>query len=76
MIRLTHPKKTPAISELMRTGKLQLEQKDLKWETLMSVHGCWKKTMEELQWNMPHMAALRNIRGFAQNVREEELVTK
>ena len=76
MIRLTHPKKTPAISELMRTGKLQLEQKDLKWETLMSVHGCWKKTMEELQWNMPHMAALRNIRGFAQNVREEELLTK
>ena len=25
----------------------------------------WIETLELMQWNLPHMAALRNIRGFA-----------
>lgn len=76
MVRISHPKETVLIKELMETGKVKVEKKDVKWETLMATHGCWKKTLDELEWNMPHMAALRNIRGFAMKVRDEELLQR
>jgi len=76
MVRLCHPPGTPLLKELMETGKIDVEEKDKKWETLMAEHGCWKKTMDELQWQMPHMAALRNICGFARNIRKDELIEK
>lgn len=76
-IRLSHPKKTPIIDELMKTGKLKVQDKDLPWETLMAKYeGCWIKTMETLEWKIPHMAGLRNIRGFAIKVRNAELIQK
>ena len=53
------------ISTLMKEGKLLLEDKELKWETLRSRGFKWIEVLEALQWRMPHMAALRNIRNFA-----------
>lgn len=53
------------IGTLMKEGKLSLEDKELKWETLRSRGFKWIEVLEALQWRMPHMAALRNIRNFA-----------
>lgn len=74
--RLSHPKSTPLLSELMKTGKLEMEESSIKWETLRSMGYSWLETLEALQWKMPHMAALRNLRGFALAVRNEEMISK
>ena len=76
VIRLSHPPQRSLLTELMTLGKVHVAEKDLPWETLMSRYGCWKKTLEILEWKMPHMAALRNIRGFAIQVRDQELISK
>ena len=74
--RISHPKSTDTINELMKTGRVKVKEKDLTWEILMCKYGCWKKTLDTLEWNMPHMAALRNIRGFAIKVRDTDLIQK
>lgn len=74
--RISHPRATIVLNELMKTGKMKVEEKDLPWETLKCKHGCWIKTLDALEWNMPHMAALRNIRGFAIKVRDSKLIQK
>ena len=76
MVRLCHPPTTKLLDELMRTGKIEMEEKDLKWESLMTEYKCWIKTLDLLEWKLPHMAALRNIRGFAIKVKDEELLKK
>ena len=53
------------ISTLMKEGKLSLEDEELKWETLRSKGLSWIEILKALQWRMPHMAALRNVRNFA-----------
>lgn len=79
MVRISHPVKnqiTNSLKELMENGKVKVDEKDTKWETLKSQGKNWVETLEALEWKMPHMAALRNIRGFANNVRDEELIEK
>ena len=75
-IRISHPRSKDLISELIKTGKLQMEEKDLTWEILRSQGKSWQETLETLHWQLPHMAALRNLRGFAMNVRNEDLIQK
>ena len=53
------------ISKIMKDGKLFLSDGELKWETLRSRGLEWIEILEALEWRMPHMAALRNIRNFA-----------
>ena len=70
MIRLAHPSKVTlsqndTLSTLMENGYLELDDKDIKWETHRSNGKSWIETLELMQWKLPHMAALRNIRGFA-----------
>ena len=43
---------------------------------LMAENKCWIKTLDLLEWRLPHMAALRNIRGFTIKVNNEELLKK
>jgi len=50
---------------LMEKGHLNLDDKDIKWEKHRSIGKSWLETLEAMEWRMPHMAALRNIRGFA-----------
>lgn len=76
IIRLSHPKGNGKISELMKDGKLEMSDDSLKWETLRSQGKSWLETLDALNWNMPHMAALRNIRGFSIDVRNEKYITK
>lgn len=75
-VRISHPHATVVLHELMKTGKVKVEEKDLPWETLKCKYGCWIKTLDILEWNMPHMAGLRNLRGFAIKVRNSELIQK
>ena len=70
MVRLAHPskstlKKNDTLSTLMEQGYLELDNKDVKWEKHRSMGKSWLETLEAMEWRMPHMAALRNIRGFA-----------
>ncbi len=70
MVRLAHPSKSTlkqndTLSILMSDGHLELDDKDIKWETHRSTGKSWLETLEAMEWHMPHMAALRNIRGFA-----------
>ena len=70
MVRLAHPSKSTlkqndTLPVLMTDGHLELDDKDIKWETHRSTGKSWLETLESMDWYMPHMAALRNIRGFA-----------
>ena len=70
MVRLSHPSKATlknndTLSTLLRDGHLELDDKDIKWEKHRSIGKSWLETLEAMEWRMPHMAALRNIRGFA-----------
>lgn len=72
MVRLSHPskatlKKNDTLSILMKNGHLELDEKDIKWEKHRSLGKSWLETLEAMEWNMPHMAALRNICGFAES---------
>ena len=58
-------KKNDTIPILMEKGHLNLDDKDIKWEKHRSLGKSWLETLEAMEWRMPHMAALRNIRGFA-----------
>ena len=69
MVRLARPpkevlQKNPTLVILMKEGRLDLDDKDVKWETHRSNGLSWKETFEVMNKNIPHLAALRNIRGF------------
>ena len=70
MVRLCHAsKKTLRINNtlenLMLDGHIDLDDKDIKWEKHRSMGKTWLETINLMEWRIPHMAALRNIRGFA-----------
>ena len=70
MVRLSHASKSTlkvndTLPILMEKGYLDLDEKDIKWEKHRSMGKSWLETLEAMEWRMPHMAALRNIRGFA-----------
>ena len=64
------------ISTLMKEGKLSLENHERNWEALRSQGLSWIEILEALQWKLPHMAALRNIRNFALSDPGEENMKK
>ena len=81
MVRLCHASKSTlrcndTLSTLMEHGHLELDDKDIKWETHRSMGKRWLETLEAMEWRMPHMAALRNIRGFADSDPGIENMTK
>lgn len=76
VVRICHPSPTPIIRELMSTGKVDVEDASTKWETLRSRGMTWPDVMDVLNWRLPHMAALRNLRGFAASVRDEALLRR
>jgi hypothetical protein len=75
-INIAHPKENAYMKELLKSGKIKMEEKNLTWETLMCQYGSWEKTLSKLEWKLPHMACLRNLRGFALKVRDEKLIRR
>lgn len=72
MTRISHPKKkvveeTKILNPLMKNGKLPLEDSAITWEKHRSLGKTWVETFDAMNGRIPHMAALRNLRGFAQS---------
>ena len=73
LVRITHPKPTPVIDELIRTAKVKVNDDEQTWEKLRSANKTWFEITEQIR--MPHMALLRNLRNIAtefQKAIEEE----
>ena len=71
LVRLSHPKPTPVLTELMKNGCVQVEQNDMTWEKLRSQGKTWRNILHTI--DMPHMALLRNLRGIFSEVKDREL---
>ena len=63
LVRITHPKSTPVIDELVHTGKVMVNDDAQTWEKLRSANKTWFEITEQIR--MPHMALLRNLRNIA-----------
>lgn len=63
LVRLTHPKSTPVIDELVKNGKVSVSDDAQTWEKLRSANKTWFEITEQIR--MPHMALLRNLRNIA-----------
>jgi hypothetical protein len=62
LVRITHPKSTPIIDELIKTGKVQVADSAQTWEKLRSAKKTWYEITEQIR--LPHMALLRNLRNI------------
>lgn len=62
LVRLTHPKPTPVIDELIQNGKVHVEDSAQTWEKLRSANKTWYEITSQIR--MPHMALLRNLRNI------------
>jgi hypothetical protein len=63
LVRLTHPKSTPVIDELVKNGKVKVSDDEQTWEKLRSANKTWFEITEQIR--LPHMALLRNLRNIA-----------
>ena len=59
LIRITHPKPTNVINQLVKTGKVEIADDEQTWEKLRSAKKTW--TEINLQIRLPHTALLRNL---------------
>jgi hypothetical protein len=66
LIRISHPKKTKVIDELMSTGKVTVSDEETTWEQHRSNGMKWNELLNTIQ--IPHMALLRNLRGIFSEV--------
>lgn len=73
IICICHPK-SPVIDEFMKTGKVEVEEEDLTWETLKSQGKTWKEVLDTIKLN--HMALLRNLRGIFSEIEDTEICNK
>jgi hypothetical protein len=62
LVRLTHPTSTPVLDELIRTGKVKVNDSEQTWEKLRSANKTWFEITSQIR--MPHMALLRNLRNI------------
>ena len=81
MTRISHPTKkvveeTKVLAPLMKNGKLVLDDSATTWEKHRSQGKSWVETFDAMDGRMPHMAALRNMRGFAQSIPGIEYMKK
>lgn len=72
-VRLCHANSEP-LSELMRTGTVEVPEEDKTWENLRSEKKSWKEIYETV--DMGHMALLRNLRGVFTEVDDLEFCKK
>ena len=76
--RLSHPSekvvKNTVLDPLMTTSTVELDDEDTTWEKHRSQGKTWPETFEAMGRRLPHMAALRNISGFASSDPGEELM--
>jgi len=59
LVRITHPKPTAVLTELMKNGKVAVSDSEQTWEKLRSAGSTWVEINNTIR--MPHMALLRNL---------------
>jgi hypothetical protein len=64
LIRITHPKPTEVITQLVKTGKVTVADDEQTWEKLRSMKKTWQEINAQIR--LPHMALLRNLRNIMQ----------
>ena len=71
LIRITHPKPTETITELVKTGKVEVADDEQTWEKLRSAKKTWQEINAQIR--LPHMALLRNLRNIIEEyaIRED-----
>lgn len=58
------------IDELMRTGTIQMAKDNTTWENLRANGATWREIIESI--DLPHMAAIRNLRGIFTEIDDYE----
>jgi hypothetical protein len=73
LVRISHASNDD-ISELMRTGKLEIKESEKTWESLKSEGKTWKEITDTIV--IPHMALLRNLRGIFTEVEDRSIAAR
>ena len=73
LVRISHAS-NDNISELMKTGKINVLETEMTWETLKSSGKTWQEILDQI--TLPHMALLRNLRGIFKEVSDLETTNK
>lgn len=73
LVRISHAN-SENINELMKTGKIEVTENDMTWESLKSSGKTWKEITETI--SIPHMALLRNLRGIFTEINDSSIATK
>lgn len=73
LVRIAHASGDD-INELMKTGKLEMKETEMTWESLKSSGKKWREIIEQI--SIPHMALLRNLRGIFSEITEIEATRK
>lgn len=70
LVRISHASNND-LSELIKTGTLQVKDNEQTWETLRSAGKSWKEIIDTIE--IPHMALLRNLRGIFTEISDVNL---
>ena len=72
-MRICHPvgDKQPAISELLLTGSIKINENNTTWENLRSNGKTWFEILSTIQ--IGHMSLLRNLRNIFTEIEDEKL---
>lgn len=73
LICICHPK-SPVVDEFMKTGKVNVKNEDLTWETLKSGGKTWFEIINTIK--LPHMALLRNLRNIFSEIEDIDICKK
>ena len=76
VVRICHAsgKKNPLINELLSSEGIKFDEDNKTWETLRSSGKTWTEICASM--DLPHMAAIRNLRGIFSEVNDEKLRDK
>lgn len=70
LVRISHAS-SEDINELMKTGKIEVKESEMTWETLKSSGKTWAEIIKTIE--IPHMALLRNLRGIFSEIEDRTL---
>lgn len=73
VVKVSHAHSS-AIDELIKTGTIELEDKELPWNTLRTEGKSWREIVLTIK-QMPHAALLSNIRGICSEIEDEQFIS-
>lgn len=78
LVRISHPRGrfNKNLTDIIKDGSTTVRNDQKTWETLRSGGMKWVDILNQLKWRLPHMAALRNIRGFTKETNDLQLLHK